>query len=73
MNNRIFQTPHSSVILIFISIAGKGNKKSLNDIPCTSKIQIKNFQLTNLFKNATKKSQINDFTLPLRRVLQQEE
>lgn len=59
MNNPIFQTSHSSVILRIISIAGKGNKMGLNDVPCTSQIQIKMFQLMNFFfKKQQRKVQV---------------
>lgn len=54
MNNPIFQTPPSSVILRIISIAGKGNKMGLNDVLCTSHIQIEMFQLMNFFLKSNK-------------------
>lgn len=59
MNNPIFQTPHSSVILRIISIAGKGNKMGLSDVLCTSHIQIEMFQLMNFFfKKQQRKVQV---------------
>lgn len=59
MNNPIFQTPHSSVILRIISIAGKGNKMGLSDVLCTSHIQIEMFQLINFFfKKQQRKVQV---------------
>lgn len=66
MNNPICQTPNSSVILRIVSVVRKGYKEGLNDVPCTSKIQIKRFQLIRFFLNATKKSvsQITDFHYP---------